>query len=67
MTMCHYTVSHCIFYTLGPLDELITKGLNALRECLPGDAELTNQVTTSIDHHTVTIVCVNALSKNQNL
>ena len=38
--------------TLGPLDELITKGLNALRECLPGDAELTNQV---IDYYAVLI------------
>ena len=28
----------------GPLDELITRGLNALRECLPGDVELTSQV-----------------------
>ena len=34
--------------TLGPLDELITKGLNALRECLPGDSELTNQVMTVV-------------------
>ena len=37
-------VGNNYFYALGPLDELITKGLNSLRECLPGDAELTNQV-----------------------
>ena len=36
-----YLASYII---LGPLDELITRGLNALRECLPGDAELTSQV-----------------------
>ena len=28
----------------GQLNELITGGLNALRECLPGDSELTSQV-----------------------
>jgi len=37
-----------IDYFTGSLEDLITKGLNALRECLPGDAELTSQVMRSL-------------------
>ena len=40
----HISLFFDVDYSTGSLEDLITKGLNALRECLPGDAELTSQV-----------------------